>query len=235
MNVAPMKPVALANLKTLSPDRFRAISDFEPREAEIERQLSRLPHLDRDHRLMVRNARADARDAQQARDAAEAIERLPRTDETLHLAISGRFALWDIVPGILAMTGQRIDELWIATLGFSRRNIDALCRLIDADQIGNASLLCSHYFKGTSGGIFEHADAQFAQRADRTKFASARTHAKILLIKLASGQTYAVESSANLRSCKNIEQITLIGSPVVFDFHRGWMMELFDAGAKKGQ
>ena len=36
-----------------------------------------------------------------------------------------------------------------------------------------------------------------------------------------------------LRSCKNIEQITLIGSPEVYAFHVGWIDSLFAAGESK--
>jgi hypothetical protein len=59
----------------------------------------------------------------------------------------------------------------------------------------------------------------------------ARCHAKIIAAKLHNGQTITAEGSANTRSCKTIENVTLYGSPDVYSFHAGWMDALF-LGAK---
>jgi hypothetical protein len=56
------------------------------------------------------------------------------------------------------------------------------------------------------------------------------THAKVLLIELTNGRSYAVESSANLRSCSSIEQITMTADRGLFDFHRAWLDELLRSG-----
>lgn len=196
--------------------------------AEIERQLKSLPHPISDRRLTTRQSRRRFRDARKEQSAVEAIGELPGPDEALHLVISGRFALWHMVPAIHQLSGRRIDELRIATLGFSRENVDALCAMLDAGRIRKAWLLCSHFFKGTSEQLWKHAFEQFARRPDRARFASLRTHAKLVLLKLADGRTFTIESSANLRSCKNIEQITIINSPPLYAFHSEWMNELFN-------
>lgn len=224
LEIRQPKPLALTPNPILFPGPARSV-------AGLERELARLPHLTADHRHVSRNARHDARDARQAKSAAEAIVALPGPAEVLHLAIGGRFALFDFIPAVLSMTGRKIDELRICTLGFSRRNIDALCSLIDSGQIRGVKVLASHYFAGTSGGLFEHAQAELGKRLDAT-FGSARNHAKLLLLKLDDARTFAVESSANLRSCKNIETITIIGDPGVYTFHRQWIDELFMEGAQ---
>lgn len=178
----------------------------------------------------MRHVRRDFRDVRKATDTADAIDHIPWADEAIHLAVSGRFALWHIVPAVLKLSGTRIDELIIATLGFSKRNISGLCELLDAGQIGRVYLLASHYFKGTSNEIYTHAQKLFSERPGKAHFASVRTHAKLLLFRLSDMRTITVESSANLRSCKNIEQMTLIGDPGLHAFHRGWILELFTAG-----
>lgn len=198
--------------------------------ATIEQQFATLPHLTQDRRVLIEGTRHKCRDARKAEDAAAAIGKLPGPNQTLHLAIGGKFALWHVVPAVVALTGRPIRELRIATLGFSRANIDELCQMIDAGQIGSAWLLCSLYFKGTSSEIFHHAREEIAKRPGRAFFAAIRTHAKILLMKLDRGRTITVESSANLRSCKNIEQMTVIGAKAVYDFHAGWIDQLFAAG-----
>lgn len=161
-------------------------------------------------------------------DAAEAIDHIPWADEAIHLAVSGRFALWHIVPAVLKLSGMRIDELIIATLGFSKRNISALCEMLDAGQIGSVHLLASHYFKGTSNDIYSHAETLFAERPGKAHFISLRNHAKLLLFRLSDHRTITVESSANLRSYKNVETATLIGDPGLHAFHRGWILDLFN-------
>ena len=55
-------------------------------------------------------------------------------------------------------------------------------------------------------------------------FKSYRNHTKLILAEIA-GRCYVVESSANLRSCQNIEQFTLTQSHELFAFHAGWIDE----------
>jgi hypothetical protein len=201
-------------------------------EADVERQMHRLPHLrgDRVYRTR-RTTRRDFQDRRRALLAEQVIERLPAEDEALHMAVCGRFALWDVVSAVLKLGACDIAELTIATLGFSRKNIDALCQLLDTGHISRASLLCSHYFSKTSTEIYDHAQAELSRRST-ARFLSVRTHAKLLLIELADGRTVTVESSANLRSCKNIEQVSVIGDPQLYDFHRTWIDELFREGTR---
>jgi len=195
----------------------------------IEDQLRRLPHLKGDQQHVIRHVRRDFRDVRKMTDAAEAINHIPWADEAIHLAVSGRFALWHIVPAVLKLSGVRIDELIIATLGFSKRNISALCEMLDDGQIGRVYLLASHYFKGTSNEIYSHAEKLFADRPNKAHFVSLRNHAKLLLFRLSDHRTITVESSANLRSCKNVETATLIGDPGLHAFHRGWILDLFNS------
>lgn len=194
--------------------------------ASVERDMQRLPHLHEDRRQVVKDTKRRCEDARRTKTAAEAIGELPGEGEAVHLAIGGTYALWNVVPAMLSLAGCRIDTLHIATLGFSKANIDDMAALLDAGQIGAVSLLASHYFKGTSNGIYEHAVEQLAKRPG-TRFLSCRQHAKLLLVALADGRTITVESSANLRSCKNVETMTLIGSPELYQFHRSWIDSLF--------
>jgi len=198
--------------------------------AAIERELQRLPHLAGDSRHNRREVKAAMIDARAMKTAAEALGgRLPDSDEGIHMVISGRFALWDYVPAVLDIAGCRIDALTVATLGFSVRNIVKLCSLVDANQIGEVYLLASHYFAGTSAKIYAVAVEEFAKRPEQMKFLSVRQHAKILAIALADGRRVTLESSANLRSTKNIETATAFGDPRLFEFHQAWIRDLFKA------
>lgn len=203
---------------------------LHPHTAVTEADIDRLPHLPGDLRLARRNRKAKYRESIQAKTAAEAMGAIPGEDDAIHMAISGRFALFDFVPAALELGGCKIDAVTIATLGFSRRNVLKLCELIDAGRIGNARMLYSHYFRGTSAELCECLDEQFAARPERARAATARTHAKILLVAFADGRRMTLESSANLRSCKNIEQATAIGGEALYGFHLGWIDGLFNGG-----
>ena len=52
------------------------------------------------------------------------------------------------------------------------------------------------------------------------------THAKVVLMETSTGGAYVVESSANLRSCASIEQITLTNDAALLAFHRYWINEI---------
>jgi len=191
----------------------------------IETQLSELPHLDSDQRYELADTDRSFRDARQAKTAIEAIQRLPGPTQAIHLAISGRFALFDLIPAALELSAPAtIEELTVATLGFSKNNIIAIGELLDAGKIGRLTLLCSHYFAGTSPEIHTLATEELAKRGQ--SFLSIRNHAKLLCMKFTDGRTITVESSANLRSCKNIEIMTLVGDPGLYDFHVGWIRGL---------
>lgn len=157
-------------------------------------------------------------------EAIRHLERLPEAGESLHAIISGTYALWDLVPAIIERSGQRIDALHIATLSFSTANAKDLLDLLDAGQIGTAALLVSHYFKATNQSIYDYLIPQLVRRGQ--KVLAMRTHCKLLLVALADGRRFTVESSANLRSCKNIEQFVMTQDQGLYQFHRDWMEKL---------
>lgn len=205
------------------------IPRFDPDEMDvgrIEAELAELPHLTGDRSYQEPLTIERIYRSEGARNAIESLSEIPNPTTAIHTIISGRFALWDYVPAVIQLGGT-IESLYLATLGFSRKNMAELSAMLDAGQIGSVSLICSHYFKGTSNGIYEFAAEQLSARGQR--FLSIRTHAKIVLIKLADGRTITLESSANLRSCKNIEQVFIAGLPDLHRFHSTWMDELFRA------
>lgn len=217
---------------TLTLSRNPILHPPAPSVARVEAELRTLPHLREDRKHLARRARQSFRDARQAQDAATAIGKLPEADEVIHMVVCGRFSLWACVPAVLALSGRRIERLTVATLGFSRGNIDSLCELLDAGQIvGGARLLCSHYFAGTSETIYSHAATELGKR-DRAGFLSLRTHAKVVAMLLDDGRTVTIHGSPNARSCKNIEQVAIEGHPAIYAFHVGWIDELFTAAAR---
>lgn len=158
-------------------------------------------------------------------EAFKHIDPLPAAGESIHGVISGKYALWDLVPAIIEH-GHRIDTLHLATLGFSKQNAAELLGFLDDGRVKSVALLVSYYFKKTSESIYESLVPELLKRKQRVL--AMRTHCKIVLVKTTRRTSYVVESSANLRSCKNIEQFVFTRDARLYSFHRGWMDELLN-------
>jgi hypothetical protein len=175
--------------------------------------------------------RADAKvmlDGRRLQNALEHIGRLPESGEAFHLITAKRYSLWHIICATLALAAPAtIARLTIATLGFSKDNLEQLLDLLDRGQIGKVDFLYSVYFKSNEKELCLRLTHDLTSRGHRV--VAMLTHAKILLIELTDGRAYSVESSANLRSCASIEQITMTHDRALFDFHRGWISNIMEA------
>ena len=212
-----LKPMR-CDLKPLMPEADAAY-------LAAERAANLMPGLPVDLKHTTKAQRRQFLDIRQAKTAADLLERLPEPDEAFHCVAGGRFAMWDIVPAVLFRAKPRtIESLTIATLGFSKNNADALCKLLDEKQIGRVTVLCSHYFSATSKDILKHMVAGMEHRGQT--LAIRRSHAKILAMKLTGGQTMTVEASSNLRSSKNCENMSFFGDPALYQFHTRWIEEI---------
>ncbi len=158
-------------------------------------------------------------------NAAKQLERLPESGESLHCIMRGNFNGWDLVPAVLQLAQPAtIRTLHIATLGFNERNAHELVELLDAGQIGRVWFICSCYFRSTTPDVWDFVYAELKSRGSRA--VAIRSHAKILGFELSDGRALTVESSANLRSCHNIEQFTMTNAPELLRFHQSWMDEV---------
>jgi hypothetical protein len=172
-------------------------------------------------------------DLQQVKAAKDHITRLPEVGETQHAIISGRYPLFAMVPAVCELAGCDIDELWLVTLSYGRDNAADLLEMLDDGRIKKTWLMVSHYFAAANAHLYDPLAAALIERGQRVL--ALRTHAKIILFRLADGRRYVVESSANLRSCKNIEQWAFTRDDDLFQFHRDWIAGLFEEAAKKDE
>ena len=174
-------------------------------------------------------------DARQTANAVAHIGRLPAPGETIHLVCAGGYSLYHHIEAVLQIAAPvTIRYLGIATLGFSRENLERLIALLDAGTIGRLDFLYSVYFRSNEREICERLAHELTTRGQRVL--SMRTHCKLLLIELGDGRdAYTIESSANLRSCKNLEQSTFTNHVGLLQFHRRWLDELFQGGSNEPQ
>jgi hypothetical protein len=169
---------------------------------------------------------------EQVANAAATLERLPAPDETFHIICRGNWPAWALVPAFLRLgEPARIDHLHLATLGFSRSNADELLGLFDQGLIGSISMVISCYFRTHEHDIVDWLALELANRGQR--FASVRNHAKVITAQMSDGNNLIVESSANLRSCRNVEQFAITNHEQLLRFHQEWIDTVIAGGDAK--
>ena len=165
-------------------------------------------------------------DARKVKTAVECIRRMPERGESVHVIVGQAFAGFDLLPAFLELTGApRFTRLYLTTLGFSRDNLAQLETMIRAGQMtwGGLNILCGDFFRRADSGLWDIG--KLIAKEHGFTFKSYRNHTKLILAEL-DGRRYVVESSANLRSCQNIEQFTFTQSRALFDFHASWIDEV---------
>lgn len=165
-------------------------------------------------------------------EAYKHLDHLPPLGGDTEMVISGKYAMFDLIPALIEKTGQGIQELTIATLSFSKPNAADLLQLFDDKHIKAISLLISYYFKSTSRDIYDLLIPQLRER--NQKVLACRTHAKIILAKMDNGDCYSFRGSPNLRSSVNVETLTATHCPDLYAFHHQWIHSLLDEGKELG-
>lgn len=163
--------------------------------------------------------------ALRARNAANHIKTLPPVGHSLHAVMRGNYNAWDLVPGLLRLIRPTaLTYLGIATLGFNRRNSSQLLQLISDRQIQVCDLICSTMYANHEPAVCQDLATELAKHGSR--FSAIRCHAKLLLFETTDGRHYVYEGSANLRSCKAIEQWCLTRDSALFQFHHAWIDQM---------
>lgn len=188
--------------------------------------------LDADKTALIESKTRTFLDAMPATSASATLTRLPRDGESMHIVSRGLWPAFDLIPVAMRLAAPAtIDSLHIATLSLSRENVDQMLFLMDAGAIRFVCMIVSCYFRSTEQGIVDRIAREFEARKQR--FAVRRCHAKIIGMEFTDGCCITSESSANLRSSRNIEQFTVTHSRPLLEFHRGWMNEVAAAGNQK--
>jgi hypothetical protein len=210
----------LDGLKTLDLDGLHQV--FAPVAASDTRQLS----ADRLH--IRRTDKAVMLDARRLANAIEHIGRLPEPGEAFHLITEKRYLMMHIIPATLHLAEPAtIRYLAVVTLSFSQPNMVDLLAMLDAGQVKQMDFAYSVYFKSNEKENCQRLTHELTSRGHRVY--AGLIHAKILLMELTDGRSYVVESSANLRSCASVEQITITADAALLAFHRAWINEIMEA------
>jgi hypothetical protein len=176
------------------------------------------------HRERVRAFKARLRRAAQFRAAADVVPHLPGPGESVHTLLTGTFDFMLVLTCVVQQRLSACAHLRVTTLAFSTRNVQEMAKLLDARLVGRLTLLCSDFMANSNRAIYDGAVEELATARGQT-VASARCHAKVACLAFADGLRLTFEGSANLRTNKNVEQMTAVNDPGLHDWHAAWIDE----------
>lgn len=162
-------------------------------------------------------------------NADQVIESLPGSpDETLHALVCGDFVFCDLLTRIVDRMGAPV-RLSVATLSLSMRNLESLAAMMTAAPELRFHLVLSHYFQSTSKDLFVALEKLLVEIfPDRFELTIGRSHAKVALFDYGPDdgiEPIVIETSANLRSSGNLEQLAIFRGRELAEFHAGWIEE----------
>jgi hypothetical protein len=165
-----------------------------------------------------RPARRRAEDHRARGALAGVLTPLPTPGESIDIILPGNVALGDVLWHIVDSI-HLPGPLAVATLGFGRKWIAGLVDRLRSGQITEAKIACSDYFAKADAAEF--LDAQQTLAGWPVTLRAGRTHAKV-----ATFTDITMAGSANLRSCRSIENLTVTNNPALAAFHRQWITDL---------
>lgn len=149
--------------------------------------------------------------------------------ERVDALLSGNFIYGEIFEALAVETGTPIEDLTISTLSIGQENVDSLHNMLETGFLGTLNIIVSDYFwshnRHNAKYIYEQLDI-----GDRFQLAVAGTHTKIALLSMAEKKIVA-HGSANLRSSRSVETVTIETNPDLYDFHMAWHKDILDAYA----
>jgi len=172
--------------------------------------------------------------ALRAKTASEALAGLPADGETWHCLMTGDFDSFDLVDAMLNHAKPAtIENLHLATLGFNHANAKRLLEMLDAGQVHRVTMIVSMYYEA------DHKERDTCYLLARELparggwYCATRSHAKVIAARFTDGRCFVVESSANLRTCRNLEQFAITQDAGLLEFHRTWMETVHDHESRR--
>ena len=175
-----------------------------------------------DPQRRAREFRARLRRKAQLKKAAEVIPHLPGPGESLHTLLTGYFDFALVLTCVLRSRPAPCEHARIATLTFGPKNVQEMARWLDERLVRRLTLLCADFMAKASPEVYRGAVAELAEKRGQV-VGSARCHAKVVTLAFADGLQLSFEGSANLRTNRNLENLTVVNDPGLHDFHATWL------------
>jgi len=185
-----------------------------------------LPAADRpqagDPRQRVRAFRASLRRKAQLKRAAEVIPHLPAEGGSLHTLLTGYFDFALVLTCVLRSRPVPCEHARIATLSFGLKNTQEMARWLDEKLVNRLTLLCADFMAKASPKVYLGAVKELVEQRGQL-VGSARCHAKVCTLRFKDGMSLVFEGSANLRTNRNLENLTVVNDPGLHDWHATWL------------
>jgi len=143
---------------------------------------------------------------------------------TIHALLSGNFIFGDFIEALAVENGVTIERLTFSTLAISDENVISLGNMLESGFLGHLDMIVSSYFwshnRSNAEFIYEHlCDNR------QSRIAVAGIHTKIAMLQTDKSKI-VIHGSANMRSSRTIEAVTIEHNPELFDFHDAWHQKI---------
>jgi hypothetical protein len=170
----------------------------------------------------AREFRASLRRKAQLRRAAEVVPYLPGPGESLHTLLTGYFDFALVLTCVLRSRPVPCEAVRVATLSFSKKNVQEMAGWLDAGLVKRLTLLSSEFMKEGNPATYYGAVKELAEQRGQA-VAAARCHAKVATLAFADGLRLVFEGSMNLSTNRNVEQMAVVNDAGLHDWHAAWI------------
>lgn len=156
---------------------------------------------------------------------------LPAPGESLRLiSYAGQFSSCSVVLWIAAQT--KIKNLHITTLRVGKKELLALCGLVDDGRLGNVRFILSGIARENTRGGKDYGYTDFFEETCQEYgflYSYEKNHSKVILLDTEAGKI-VVETSSNFNENPKIEQFCITSSDEIYNFY---VAGLFDGKGRK--
>ena len=161
---------------------------------------------------------------ERAAELAVATAEALKDGDTIHALLSGNFIFGDFLEALSVENLVKFKSMTLSTLAISDENVISLENLLSSGLLGHLDMIVSSYFwshnRQNAKFIYETLCDPFG-----TRLAVAGIHTKIALIETDKSKI-VIHGSANMRSSRTIEVVTIEHNPDLYDFHKSWHDEI---------
>lgn len=148
---------------------------------------------------------------------------LPKENKQLRIVTSKSISSLAFIEKILNST--KIEESYFVIFSISKKTGRILNNLISENELGKCKVLMSNFM--TRNKEAKKMIIELFSLNKNLDLKMASSHAKVILLN-GGGNYYIIEGSMNLSANSRIEQMTFENSKEVYDFHKGWIEEIFN-------
>lgn len=204
---------------------MQSLFDFD---TAFDRKLDKLENGITPQKIKIRT-KIKFEDKMKREKVGELIDTLPEPGESLHIVSNGSFDYFTVIPHIIEMCGENVEDFYFSTWTLSVTNVASMLDMFDRGILKNLNALTGDYMKTREANVYHSLLAGIKSRGQR--IANNKNHSKVTLMKCGEN-FFVVEGSANFTANPRIEQFVLTNHEGLFHFHKKWMEEIISRYAQ---